>query len=157
MKLMDKINNITSTKAQRIARVASEFERERTGHPPQSVSVVMSGDTLVITLHGSLSAGEKALAQSPEGAARVLELHRQLFASSSMKLQEQIKAITGVEVRESKAEVETTTGAIVQVFTHRHVRAGVSFDRKCADGQLGRPQSRKPAAQDCDRLNTSTE
>jgi len=111
------MEKFTSSKAERIARVASEFERERTGHPPRSVSVVMSGDTLVITLHGSLSAGEIAMAQSPEGAARILELHQQLFASSSTKLQEQIKAITGVEVREARTEVETTTGAIVQVFT----------------------------------------
>jgi len=111
------MDKISSTMAQRIAQAANEFERERTGHPPQSVSVVMSGDTLVITLHGSLSPGEKVLAQSEEGAAQVLEFHRRLFVSSSEKLQQKIKAITGVEVREVKAEVETSTGAIVQVFT----------------------------------------
>jgi uncharacterized protein YbcI len=106
-----------STMAEQIALAASEFERQRTGHPPQSVTVVMSGDTLVITLHGSLSPGEKALAQSPKGAAQVLEFHQKLFATSCETLRQKIKAITGVEVREAKAEVETSTGTVVQVFT----------------------------------------
>ena len=34
---------------------ASAFEERRTGHVPQSVTVVLSEDTLVITLHGDLS------------------------------------------------------------------------------------------------------
>jgi len=106
-----------STMAEQIARAANEFERQRTGHLPQSVTVVMSGDTLVITLHGSLSPGEKVLAQSPAGAAKVQEFHRQLFVTSCEKLQQKIKEITGVEVRETRAEIETSTGAIVQVFT----------------------------------------
>jgi uncharacterized protein YbcI len=107
----------SSTMAQRIALAASEFERQRTGHPPQSVTVVMSGDTLVITLHGSLSPGEMAIAQSPEGAAQIQDFHQQLFSTSCESLRQKIKAITGVEVREAKAEVQTSTGAIVQVFT----------------------------------------
>lgn len=102
--------------AEQIARAANDFERQRTGHLPQSVTVVMSSDTLVITMHGSLSPGEKVLAQSPEGAAKVQEFHRQLFATSWEKLQQKIKEITGVEVRAAKAEIETSTGAIVQVF-----------------------------------------
>jgi uncharacterized protein YbcI len=77
----------------------------------------MSGDTLVITLHGALSPAEKALARSPEGAAQVNEFHRQLFATSSQALREEIKRITGVEVREAAAEVEAATGTVVKVFT----------------------------------------
>ena len=49
----------------------------------RSVTVVLSEDTLVITLHGALSPAEKALAQSPAGAAQVQEFHRQLFANSA--------------------------------------------------------------------------
>ncbi len=81
------------------------------------MAVVLSGDTLVITLHGALSPAEKALAQSPEGAAQVQEFHRQLFTNSADELRQEIKRITGVEVREATAEVETTTGTVVQVFT----------------------------------------
>ena len=107
----------TSTMAQQIAQAAMAFEQRRTGHAPKSVAVVLSGDTLVITLHGALSPAEKALAKSPEGAAQVQEFHRQLFTSSADSLRQEIKRITGVEVREAAAEVETTTGAVVHAFT----------------------------------------
>ena len=111
---MDKLN---PTMAQQVALAASAFQQQRTEHTPQAVTVVLSGETLVITLHGALSPAEKALAQSPEGAARVQDFHRQLFTSSADTLRQEIKRITGVEVREAKAKVETTTGTVVQVFT----------------------------------------
>ena len=111
---MDQTN---STKAQQIAQVAIAFEQQRTGHRPQSATVVLSEDTLVIMLRGALSPAEKAMAESPEGAARMQEFHRQLFANSADSLREEIKNITGVKVREATAEVETTTGAVVHAFT----------------------------------------
>ncbi|MGD0464673.1 MAG: DUF2294 domain-containing protein [Tepidisphaeraceae bacterium] len=103
--------------AQQIADAATFFQKKRTGHVPKAVSVVLSGDTLVVTLHGALSPAEQAMARSPEGAAKVQEFHRQLFHSASDTLREEIKRITGVDVREATAEVEPTTGAVVQVFT----------------------------------------
>ena len=103
--------------AQQIAEAASAFEQRRTGHTPQSVAVILSENTLVITLHGVLSPAEKALAQSPAGAAQVQEFHRQLFIDSADSLRDEIKRITGVEVREATAEVEPTSGTMVQVFT----------------------------------------
>jgi uncharacterized protein YbcI len=111
---MDKPN---STMAQQIAQAASAFEQERTGHAPSSVTVVLSGETLVITLHGALSPAERALAKSPEGATQVQDFHRQLFVNASDSLRQEIKRITGVEVREATAEVEPTTGTVVGVFT----------------------------------------
>jgi uncharacterized protein YbcI len=101
----------------KIAQAAIAFQHERTGHEPKSVAVVLSGDTLLITLHGALSPAETALAKSPAGAARVQEFHKQLFANSADELRQEIKRITGVDVREATAEVETTTGTVVQVFT----------------------------------------
>src|SRR5579864_3561827 len=111
------MNKPDTTMAQRVARAASELQRQRTGHVPKAVSVVLSEDTLVVTLHGVLSAAETALAESPEGAAKVQEFHRQLFASSAGPLREEIKRITGVDVREAASEVEPATGTVVQVFT----------------------------------------
>ena len=111
---MEKLN---PSVAQQIAQAAIAFQQERTGHEPRSVAVVLSGDTLLITLHGALSPAEKALAKSPKGAAQVQDFHRQLFTNSADKLRQEIKRITGVEVREATAEVETTTGTVVQVFT----------------------------------------
>jgi uncharacterized protein YbcI len=107
----------TTTVARQIARAAIEFEEQRTGHAPHSVTVVLGGDTLVITVHGALSPAEQALARTAEGAARVQEFHRQLFANASGGLRDEIRRITGVDVREAAAEVEPKTGTVVQVFT----------------------------------------
>ena len=110
------MENLDSNVAQQIAQAAIAFQRLRTGHEPQSVAVVLSGDTLLITLHGALSPAEKALAKSPAGSAQVQEFHRQLFTNSAEELRQEIKRITGVEVREASTEVEATTGTMVQVF-----------------------------------------
>ena len=111
------MEELNLTVAQQIAQAAIAFQQQRTGHEPKAVAVVLSGDTLLITLHGALSPAEQALAQSPAGAARVQEFHRQLFSDSAEALRQEIKRITGVEVREAAAEVEPTTGTVVQVFT----------------------------------------
>ena len=132
-----------STVAQQIARVASAFERRLTGHAPRSVTVVLSEGTLVVTLHGALSPAERALSRSPAGAAQVQEFHRQLFALSLDALRQEIKRITGVEVREAAAEVEAATGTVVKAFTTGTVvqvfllARGVPADTWSGDGQGG--------------------
>jgi uncharacterized protein YbcI len=103
--------------AQQVAQAVMAFQRKTTGHAPKAVTVVLSQDTLVVTLHEALSPVEKDLAKSPSGAAQVREFHQQLFSTSSQRLQKEIKRITGVEWREAVAEVEPTTGAMVQAFT----------------------------------------
>ncbi len=116
------MNETKTSMAQQIARAAMAFEQRRTGnHGPKSVTVVLSEGTLVITLHEALSPAEKALARTPAGASQVQEFHPQLFANSSDSLRQEIKRITGMEVREATAEVEPVTGAVVQVFTTGNV------------------------------------
>jgi uncharacterized protein YbcI len=116
------MNKTKTSMAQQIARAAVAFEQRRTGnHGPKSVTVVLSEGTLVITLHEALSPAEKALARTPAGAAQIQEFHRQLFANSSDSLRQEIKRITGMEVREATAEVEPVTGAVVQAFTTGNV------------------------------------
>ena len=78
--------------------------------------MVLSQDTLVVTMHDALSRAEKDMARSPAGAATVQEFHRQLFFNSSQSLREEIQKITGVQVREALAEVEPATGAVVCAF-----------------------------------------
>ena len=107
----------TSTMAEQIAQAARDFQLQRTGHVPKAVTVVLSEQTLVITLHEALTPAERDLARSAAGATQVQEFHRELFASSAGVLRAEIKRITGVEVREATAEVETVTGTVVQVFT----------------------------------------
>ena len=70
-----------------------------------------------MTLHDALTPAEQALSRTPEGAAQVQEFHRQLFYSESESMREEIKRITGREVREATAEIETTTGAVAHAFT----------------------------------------
>lgn len=111
------MNAFRDSMAQELAMAAREFQKARTGHAPSAVTVVLSADTLVITLHGALSAAEKALAADAAGAAKVQEFHRQLFANSSEPMRLEIKRITGVDVREAAAEVETETGTVVHAFT----------------------------------------
>jgi len=113
----NRVLQTNASTAQQIAQAAVAFEHRQTGHVPESATVILSENTLVVTLHGSLSPAEKALAKTPAGAAQVQEFHRQLFTSSSESLRQEIKRITGVEVREATAEVETTTGTVVHVFT----------------------------------------
>jgi len=114
---MDPSIESKSNVAQQIAQAAIAFQQERTGHAPVSVTVVLGSDTLVVTLHGVLSPAERAMAQTPDGAANVQKFHRELFLNSCEPLREEIKRITGVDVREAVAEVEPMTGTVVQVFT----------------------------------------
>lgn len=106
----------SSSMAQQVARAVSDYHQQRTGRAPKSVTVVLSEDTLVVTLHEALSRAETELARTASGMERVQEFYRQLFTTSSLSLQHEIKRITGVVVREA-AEVAPTTGAMVQVFT----------------------------------------
>jgi uncharacterized protein YbcI len=113
---MNAMGESDSTKARQIAEAAVAFEKQRTGHMPKSVSVVLGADTLVITLRGALSPAERALAGNPTGAAQLQELHRQLFATACEPLRREIERITGVKVRDATAKIETTAGTVVEVF-----------------------------------------
>ena len=64
-----------------------------------------------------MSPAETALAKRPDGAAQLRELHRQLFMTAAEPLRREVRRITGVEVREATAEIETSTGTVVQVFS----------------------------------------
>src|SRR5271163_966924 len=90
--------------AQQIAQTAIAFEEQRLGRKPTSVTVVLGGNTLVITMQGVLSAAEKALSATPEGATQVQEFHQQLFKLSSDPLRQEIKRITRLQVCEAVAK-----------------------------------------------------
>ena len=111
------MKQLDPTMAQQVAEAICGFQAQRTGFAPKAVTLVLSDDTLVVTLHEALSPAEKALSRTPEGALQVQEYHRQLFKSSVDLLREEIKRITGVAVGQAAAEIETTTGAVVHAFT----------------------------------------
>ena len=111
------METLSAAMARQIADAATAFQKSQTGHAPESVSVVMDQETLVITLHGALSPAEKVMARNAGGAALVQEYHRQLFAGSSDALRREITRITGIEVQEAAAEIEPASGAVIHAFT----------------------------------------
>jgi uncharacterized protein YbcI len=123
--------------SQEIAQAVIAFHQQMTGHASKAVTVVLSQDTLVVMLHEALSPAERDLARSPSGAAQVQEFHRQLFSTSSQRLQKEIGRITGVEWPEAAAEVEPTTGDMVQAFT-RSARVQVFRLAQGVPGDSGR-------------------
>jgi uncharacterized protein YbcI len=139
------VDNSNSVMARQVAVAACDFERRRTGNSPKSVTVVLSENTLVVTLHGALSPAEQAMARSPAGAAQVQEFHRQLFDNSADSLRREIKRITGVDVREAAVDVEPTngtavkaftTGTVVQVFLLADSVTGGTWSGNGSDGQV---------------------
>lgn len=106
-----------STMAQQVADAIIKDQTERTGIAPRSVTVVLSDDTLVVTLHDALSPAEINLSKTSEGANSVREFHRRLFETSVGGLRAEINRITGLSIREAAAEVETATGAVIHAFT----------------------------------------
>ena len=120
------MQNSHPTTTQKIARAASEFQRGLTGEAPRSVTV-HDEQTLVITLHGTLTPDEQALVASPVGAAKVEEFHRRLFAGSADSLRDEIRRITGLEVSEVEGVMMRVLpdGRTVQVLMLNKV---VSFE-----------------------------
>jgi len=123
--------------AQQIAQTAIAFEEKRLGRKPTSVTVVLGGDTLVITMHGVLSPAEQALAASPAGAAQLQEFHQKLFQLSSDPLRREIKRITGLEICEVAMDQATaavqvfSVGTVVQVFLLAGRMPADSWDGTC--------------------------
>lgn len=102
--------------AKQLADVASKDVKHRFGRAPESVTVVVVDDVLVITLRRVLSPSEKIFAKSPAGAALTRKFHQQLFRTSCDSLLQEIEVITGVPVREASMEVAPLTGTVQQVF-----------------------------------------
>lgn len=105
------------TIAQQLARSACVSEKRQAIHGRNWVVVFLNEKTIVIALHGTLTAAEKAQFQSPAGAARVREFHRQLFEDKSAPLIGQIKRLTGMEVLGTTAEFELKTSSVVHLIT----------------------------------------
>lgn len=111
------MDNPNLSMAQQIAQATSVLEQQRTGHLPNSVTVTLSEDILVVTLHEAMTLAEKALSKTAAGAAQVQHFHRELFSNSSEPLRLEINRISGRVVREAATEVEPTTGSVVHAFT----------------------------------------
>jgi uncharacterized protein YbcI len=107
----------TPAMSKELAQMALSMQAERTGHTPKAVTVVASDETVVVTLHEALTPAEKILARTEDGASKVEQYHRALFAVSCDELRKEIQRLTGRKVREAAVVVEPATGAIVHAFT----------------------------------------
>ncbi len=52
--------------AQQVAIAIRDFQHRRTGHAPGAVNVVLSNDTVVVTLQNALTSAERLLSQTPK-------------------------------------------------------------------------------------------
>jgi len=111
------MDRLPSSITQKIAHAARACEQRQTKHGRDWVAVFMNEDTIVIALHGSLTTAEQVLVQSPAGVTQVRAFHQQLFTNVSATLVQDVKRITGMEVRDTKADILATTGSVVLVFT----------------------------------------
>ena len=104
--------------AQLVAEAAIAYQLERTGHAPKSATAIITGDTLVITLDQALSEAERVLSQSPAGAAKVQEFHRELFRASAAPLRQAIELITGRTVIQADSELQPASGTVVHALAN---------------------------------------
>ena len=126
------MNEPNPTMARQIARAASDFERRTTGHVPKSITVVLSHDTLVITLQGALSPAEKALASTSAGIAQLREFHRQLFATAG------VSAEKGDMILERTAKGQTVFAQLLYAprLTAQSAHAAPTQSRYTCDGAM---------------------
>lgn len=110
-------DSMSASLTKELAKLALTMQAERTGHEPKAVTVVASDETVVLTLHEALTPAEKLLARTEDGAAKVEQYHRALFAVSCDELRSEIQRLTGRRVREAAVVAEPATGAIVHAFT----------------------------------------
>jgi uncharacterized protein YbcI len=143
------------TIAQQLARSACVSERRQAFHGRDWVVVFLNETTIVIALHCSLTEAEKAQFQSPAGAARVREFHRQLFKNKSAPLVRQIKRLTGMEVMNTTVEFQPETDSVVHFITTNTV--GEDFLRAVTlpvASQVPRHGSRRRHERDSNRAPT---
>lgn len=97
-----------------------QFEQDYMGRGPADVRAHLIGDFLVVRLIGVLTAAEQQLVLSlPESKGRELikQVRTQLIETARRKLEEMVKAVTGVPVISMHHDISTRTGEEVVLFT----------------------------------------
>jgi len=103
--------------ARQVARSAGSFEHGLLGRAPTSVTVVGTGDWMVVYLHVPFSALERQLAATGRaGARRVCEFHHALFRRTAGPLCEHVRLATGVALAAAIAHVDTATGSVLKTL-----------------------------------------
>lgn len=110
------MNQTQPGNAQKIARIVWDYEIQNRGHVSQSVHVVLSGSTLVVTFHGALSRAELALVQTARGAEQIQEFQQSLFAESAPEMLREMEKATADFADRAVTESPFAAGTLVKVF-----------------------------------------
>ncbi|MFM8434177.1 MAG: Na-translocating system protein MpsC family protein [Planctomycetia bacterium] len=103
--------------ARKVARAIGCFEHALLDRVPRSVTIVASGDRLVVSLHESFSPLERGLAANGRGCCRIEDFHHDIFDSSREALVEHVRSSTGVALDAGIVHVDAATGSILKTFT----------------------------------------
>jgi len=103
--------------ARKVARAIGCFEHALLDRVPRSVTIVTSGDGVVVSLHESFSPIERRLAAGSGGCCRVEEFHRGIFTSSRDAFVDHVRSSTGVALDAGIVHVDPATGSILKTFT----------------------------------------
>ena len=96
------------------------FEQEYMGRGPKDVHAHLSGDLLVVRLHGVLTAAEQQLVKSlplEKGRDLLKQVRTHLVETARPLMESMIQDVTGVKVLSLHHDISTRTGEEVILFT----------------------------------------
>ena len=93
------------------------FEKEYLGRGPLDAHTHLVHDMVLIRLRGVLNAGDRKLAELPEGQALVKETRRKLFEVSRPLFDEIVEQVLGCKLVNFHTDMSTKTGERVIVLT----------------------------------------
>ncbi len=103
--------------ARKVARAIGCFEHALLDRVPRSVTIVASGDRVVVSFHESFSPLERRLTVGSGGCCRVKEFHHGIFESSRDALVDHVRSSTGVALDAGILHVDPATGSVLKTFT----------------------------------------
>jgi len=101
---------------ERIAQTILRFEKDRLGLAPQSVTVDLSPQTVIVTLREACPPAERQYAAVGDGRALLERLYRELFEAVRKDLEALISRMVGSGVRTSQLIIDPASGNGLIVF-----------------------------------------
>jgi len=102
--------------AQKIVRVISDFERKQMSLTPESISVSLEPDTLIVTLKGLTSPAERQLVRAGGSRELLEKFYAEVFASTRASLEAAVEEILCQRVERSRLSLDSESGDGVILF-----------------------------------------
>lgn len=100
-----------------LSQAVVKFEKEYIGRGPLDARTFIVNDMILIRLRDILNAGDRKLAETPEGQALIKETRRKLFEVSRHVFDEIVAEILGCRLVSFHTDMSTKTGERVIVLT----------------------------------------